>query len=218
MRIPEQNIFWDWNGTLLDDALTSMNTMNRMLEKRSMPLLSLELYKEVFSFPVIEYYQRIGFDFSRESFEQLSVEFIDAYNLALGSAPLARGSREVLEYFDRAGRKNIIVSAMRQDMLEKSVHDKEIGDLFTDILGIDNIYAASKSKTALAYVEKEGLDISDILFVGDTEHDYEVAGEIGCRCILIADGHQSEERLRATGKEVLPSLRALLDADLTINI
>ena len=218
MRIPERTIFWDWNGTLLDDALTCMHTMNHMLERRRMPLLNLELYKEVFSFPDIEYYKKIGFDFNRESFEQLSVEFIDAYNRALGSAPLAGGARDVLEYFRKAGRKNIIVSAMKQEMLERSVHDKEIGDLFTDILGIDNIYAASKSDRALSYVEKEGLEISDILFIGDTEHDYEVAEEIGCRCILIADGHQSEERLRATGTIVLPSLTALLDTFLTKNI
>ena len=91
MRIPEGTIFWDWNGTLLDDALTCMNTMSQMLARRRMPLLNLELYKEVFSFPVIEYYQKIGFDFNRESFENLSIEFIDAYNLALGSAPLAKG-------------------------------------------------------------------------------------------------------------------------------
>ena len=218
MRIPERIIFWDWNGTLLDDARTCMNTMNQMLERRNMPLLNLELYKEVFSFPVIEYYKKIGFDFNRESFKNLSLEFIDAYNLALGSAPLVGGAKKVLEYFKGAGRKNIIVSAMKQDMLERSVHEKKIGNLFTDILGIDNIYAASKSEMAISYVEKEGLDISDILFIGDTEHDYEVAEEIGCRCILIADGHQSEERLRATGTIVLPSLTSLLDAILTKNI
>lgn len=30
-----KNIVWDWNGTLLDDKNTGVNTLNRMLEKGS---------------------------------------------------------------------------------------------------------------------------------------------------------------------------------------
>lgn len=211
MVFSEHTIFWDWNGTLLDDAQTCMDTMNEMLKRRGMPVLNLELYKEVFGFPVYDYYRKIGFDFSRESFEDLSAEFIDAYTNALGSAPLAASAREVLEYFRLAGKQNVIVSAMRKDMLLRSVKGKGIDSYFTEILGIDNIYAASKSEMALKYVKSRKLDTSEIVFIGDTEHDFEVALEIGCRCILIADGHQSEERLRATGAEVLPSLGTLIN-------
>jgi phosphoglycolate phosphatase len=211
MVVSEHTILWDWNGTLLDDAQTCMDTMNEMLKRRGMPVLNMEIYKDVFGFPVYDYYRKIGFDFDRESFEDLSVEFIDAYNHALGSAPLAGSAREVLEYFRAAGKQNVIVSAMKQDMLLKSVKDKGIGNYFADILGIHDIYAASKSEMAMKYVKSRKLDISEIIFIGDTEHDFDVALDIGCRCILIADGHQSEERLRATGAEVLPSLEALIN-------
>lgn len=212
MNLPEPIIFWDWNGTLLDDARTCMDTMNNMLRRREMPELSMELYKEVFGFPVVKYYQKIGFDFSRESFEQLSVEFIDAYHRALASAPLAASAIKVLEHFQQMGKKNIIVSAMKQEMLERSVNEKEITHFFTEILGIDNIYAASKSRRAGEYVRNNQLDTSQIVFIGDTEHDFEVASEIGCRCILVADGHQSAERLEVTGAEVIPALSYLLKA------
>ena len=45
--------------------------------------------------------------------------------------------------------------------------------------------------------------------IGDTNHDFEVARELGIRCILVADGHQSEERLKETGAEVVSSLSEL---------
>ena len=210
--ISEKIIIWDWNGTLLNDAETCLVTMNNILGRRNMPGLTLELYKEVFSFPVIEYYQKIGFDFSKESFEALSVEFIDAYNQALGSAPLVRNAEKILEYFKKAGKENVIISAMKSDMLKKSVAEKGIESYFTNILGIENIYAASKSKLATDYVKKRSLDVDDIVLIGDTTHDYEVAREIGCRCILVADGHQSEERLRTAGVEIIPVLTDLLTA------
>ena len=208
--IQEEIIFWDWNGTLLNDTETCLTTMNHMLRQRNMPEISFDLYKEVFGFPVIDYYRKIGFDFKRESFENLSIEFIEAYNLALGSAPLARGTRRVLAYYKEMGKENIIISAMKQDMLRRSVTEKGVKDYFTTILGIENIYAASKAQIATDFVVQHSIDVRDVVLVGDTTHDYEVAEDIGCRCILITDGHQSEERLRATGAEIVNSITDLL--------
>lgn len=210
MFIKERVIMWDWNGTLLNDAEVCLTTMNAMLELRKLPTISLDTYKEIFSFPVIEYYKKIGFDFQIEGFENLSVEFMDSYTRNLNTAFLVSGVEQVLRLMTDLKKENIIISAMKKDMLHQSVKEKGIESWFKDIMGISNIYAAGKTALALDYVKQRNLSAEDILFIGDTTHDYEVAREIGCRCILIADGHQSEERLKATGAEVLPALTALL--------
>jgi phosphoglycolate phosphatase len=210
--IKESVIFWDWNGTLLDDTEACIATMNGMLSKRNMEVLSLDYYRKVFGFPVIDYYRKIGFDFQRESFEQLSVEFIDAYHTLLADAKLVADAEKVLRYFSGTGKKNIIISAMQQDMLLASVRGKGVQQYFNDIIGIDNIYAGSKSIMARKYVLSQKLSPAEIVFIGDTVHDFEVAVEIGCRCILVADGHQSEERLNHTDAEIVNTLADLLPA------
>jgi phosphoglycolate phosphatase len=210
MKLPEKIILWDWNGTLLNDTVICLDTMNDMLVRRGMPSLSLSLYKEIFGFPVVDYYRKVGFDFSKESFEQLSVEFIDSYNEALVSASLTHGTVEVLDYFQQMGKHNVILSAMQQDMLLKSVADKGLTKYFTDILGIATIYAASKSKIAADYLHNGGFSPENVVLIGDTTHDYEVAKHLACRCILIADGHQTVERLNNTGAEVINTLVDLL--------
>ncbi len=210
MFISQRIIFWDWNGTLLNDTATCLLTMNDMLLRRGMPTLTLDLYKEVFGFPVVDYYRKIGFDFDQESFERLSVEFIDTYNAALGSAQLVSGTIAVLDSFLQLEKRNIIISAMKHDMLLQSVREKGLERYFTDILGIDTIYAASKSAIAIDFVNRNKILPEEVLFIGDTTHDYEVAKEIGCQCILIADGHQTEERLKATGTVVISKLTDLL--------
>ena len=48
-----------------------------------------------------------------------------------------------------------------------------------------------------------------MLLVGDTLHDAEVAQVLGTDCILIADGHQSKERLAQSGLPVVDSLEEL---------
>ena len=42
-----KNVVWDWNGTLLNDVKVGVNTLNDMLGRRGLPLLSVEDYKEL---------------------------------------------------------------------------------------------------------------------------------------------------------------------------
>ena len=46
----------------------------------------------------------------------------------------------------------------------------------------------------------------EVLLVGDTIHDYEVSQEIGCDCLLVANGHQSYERLALLEVDIVNSL------------
>ena len=54
-----ETIIWDWNGTLLDDLEICIRSMNRMLRERKMPPIDKQLYKNIFTFPVREYYEKI---------------------------------------------------------------------------------------------------------------------------------------------------------------
>ena len=46
-----------------------------------------------------------------------------------------------------------------------------------------------------------------LLFIGDTDHDYYVAEAIGADCILVAEGHQSVQKLKQ-----MPGVMAVLDS------
>ena len=69
-------IVWDWNGTLLDDAWLCVDVMNRMLKERGMPLKTLEEYRDLFDFPVKDYYSKLGYDFNSDPFDEIGMEFI----------------------------------------------------------------------------------------------------------------------------------------------
>ncbi|HSH51393.1 MAG TPA: hypothetical protein VK982_06685, partial [Bacteroidales bacterium] len=77
--ISKKLIIWDWNGTLLNDIDACIISMNVMLERRNMKLLDKAMYRKMFTFPVQDYYKSIGFDFLQESFEKLSIEYINLY-------------------------------------------------------------------------------------------------------------------------------------------
>ena len=59
-------VLWDWNGTLLDDVALCVDALNRLLRIYHYPQqYSLAQYREIFGFPIEDYYIRAGFDFSK---------------------------------------------------------------------------------------------------------------------------------------------------------
>lgn len=205
-----QGIIWDWNGTLLNDAGLAVDTMNRMLDKRGLPELSMDRYKSVFTFPVKDYYEKIGFDFREEPFEIPAIEFIEVYNSLVHGCELHSDSFRVLNLFKSSGVKQYILSAMEQDVLNACLKHYQIEQFFECASGLDNFYAASKVENGHRLIKQMNLNSAELVLIGDTVHDFEVASELSCRCILIANGHQSKDVLQATGAVVLDSISQLL--------
>ena len=52
------------------------------------------------------------------------------------------------------------------------------------------------------WVKELNVNRSQILMIGDTEHDFEVAEAIGIDCILLSHGHHNHSRLKKTGVPV----------------
>lgn len=203
-------IIWDWNGTLLNDMQLCVRTMNELLERRQLPLLTIDGYREVFSFPVKDYYEKIGFDFSNEPFEIPAIEFITRYNDQMGGCSLHLDSVNVLRYFNSVGINQFVLSAMRQKELEDNLKLHGVRKYFEHVLGLDDHYAASKIENGHRMIKELNLDPEELVLIGDTVHDFEVAAELGCRCVLIANGHHSREILESTGVLVLDSVSALI--------
>lgn len=205
-----RGILWDWNGTLLNDTELSVQTMNQMLQKRNMQPLSIAGYKDIFSFPVKDYYQKLGFDFVSEPFEIPALEYIDLYNCKVQHCCLHEDALTVLEHFQKQGIRQYILSAMEQQTLNQCLEQQEIIQYFDHVSGLDNYYAASKIQSGQQLISTLNLDANELILIGDTVHDYEVASQLGCRCVLIANGHQSRPILESTGALVIDRVMDLL--------
>ncbi len=197
--IDSKAIIWDYNGTLLDDLSIGVQSINQMLSKRKLPLLSEESYRDVFTFPVKTYYETVGFNFNKEDWDVTAKEFIALYTSLLPDSNIFPEAIQLLSQFKTLGKKQFILSAMEQSMLNDSVKTENIGTFFSEVSGIDNIYASSKIENGKKMIHKHQLAPKEVCLLGDTVHDYEVSQELGCQCILIAAGHQSIEKLKQTG-------------------
>ena len=73
-------------------------------------------------------------------------------------------------------------------------------------MGIDNQYATGKKALGVAWMDEISYDSNEIIMVGDTVHDSEVAEAMAIDCVLVEHGHVSRKRLEKTGRKVISNL------------
>ncbi len=205
------HIIWDWNGTLLNDVELCAGIMNMLLTQESLPNISIQKYKSIFTFPVIDYYKIAGHTFEKTSFEVLGKQFMDEYELQKNNCKLFPGVSELLLELQSKNIQQHLLSAYEQNNLNNILEYFGINNYFQHIFGLDNIYAGGKSHLAqdLAMKIRSNGAAGNILLIGDTIHDYEVAKEINSDCILLSHGHQDEERLLKLGIPVVHDISEL---------
>lgn len=203
------HIIWDWNGTLLNDAWLCVEVMNGMLTERGLPLKTIDAYKELFDFPVRDYYEKLGWDFSIDPFDIVGMEFIVRYNRRQHETRLHAEAASTLARFREMGYRQLILSAREQNELLSEANALGVSEYFDRICGLDDHYAHGKTDVGRRLVDELDVPKDKLLFIGDTRHDAEVAGEIGIDCILIPNGHHSLSRLMKLGVPIISSLEEL---------
>ena len=190
--------------------ILASRAINRLLSERNLKTISRDEYKKVFTIPVKNYYASLGFDFEKESFEEVGKLWMDEYERRKFECKTFTGVIDVLEKVREIGTGQSILSAYSQHTLEEMVEYFGLTKYFTHIVGLDNIYAASKLHLGQQLIKKLGNGKGETLMIGDTEHDFEVAQEMGADCVLLSSGHQDKERLQAFGVPVLNNISELL--------
>lgn len=205
-KILIQNIIWDWNGTLLDDLDLCVGLINTILREFGRQTMGVDVYRELFCFPVIDYYRRIQLDTSPEGFARISRKFISGYNMQVRSCSLHSDVRSFLTRCLKQQIPQAILSAARHDHLEDFVGHFGIRGMFQRVQGIGDIYASGKIESGRKLIRDLDWNPSKTLLIGDTSHDLEVAHDLGLHCLLVSRGHESRSRLLATGAPVVDSL------------
>ena len=184
-----KHIIWDWNGTLIDDAWLCVEILNNILEKRGLNAITIDHYREYFTFPVRDFYVKLGFDFSIEPFETCGMEFIQDFKKRQFDASLYSKIELILDKISKAGCSHSILSAQNQITLNESIKHYQLQSRFKGVNGLDDHYANSKINIGELWIKALNYNPKEVLMVGDTVHDFEVANAMGTDCLLIASGH-----------------------------
>ena len=207
-----KNIFFDFNGTLLDDLQLCVDVEASISKEYGIPLVDKEFYLDNFCFPVKKYYEKAGFDFTKLDYNDISKKFFEGY-LAKEETEtsLHKGVKETLKKLKEEGVKLYCYSASEKGILEKQLRFFEIFEYFDGIIASDNRAAKGKLEYGKEYIDSHNIDTKNTIMLGDTEHDYEVAKALGLIPILVNFGHNSEKVLKALNAPIISSFSDIIE-------
>ena len=187
-------IFWDWNGTLINDAVLSLKTLNRMLSKRGLGEITLDYFRTLEHTPLYSLFETL-FGMERKDFDTYEKEYTLIYNSLSPEIRLNDGAREKLEEYKNQGIRQIILTSTWASSVEDFTARLGVRDYFEEILGAKALEEGNKTGRAKRFMETNGIGKEDIVLIGDSVHDVEVAKELGIETFLVSSGYQAKDIL-----------------------
>ena len=181
-----------------------------MLARRGIPVLTLEKYREIFGFPVRDCYIKLGFDLDVEDWDKVSQEFHGIYKAEAENVKLRHGILAILDSLAGRDKAMSVLSASELSILKDMLAARGIEKYFKNIYGHSDLYGSSKVELGRKLLRDTGIPAEHVMFIGDTDHDYEVARELNCQCILLVGGHQAKERLQKCNCRVVESVNEFI--------
>ena len=180
-----------------------------MLAKRGVKPIAMDFFRDHFAFPCRPFYDMIGMHVEDAEWDALAKEYHDIY--AEQPKELNREAIAALERVKRAGAKQSIISALRQDLLDEVTARTGVAKYMECIYGVDNLDGASKLDRALELMNRIAPPAGEqpnVVLIGDALHDKEVADALKVKCVLCGQGSHAFWRLA----QVAPTGRTLLEA------
>jgi phosphoglycolate phosphatase len=205
-----KHIIWDWNGTLIDDVSLCVHILNSVLTDHGKEKISINQYRKTFFFPVSKFYESLSLPCSGEEYERLAQNYIKKYREEYQGCFLHDHAFETIKCLEMLGVSQSIFSAGMQSDLEEFVNFYGLMEFMTVVDGANNIYAKGKGDRVHDHFIKVSHHADQVLFVGDTLHDAEVATSVGCNALLFEKGHFCEERLRNSPAQSFNNLLEVL--------
>ncbi len=205
-----QHIVWDWNGTLVDDAELCVVILNQILNDYGKMPVDRAFYLDNFSFPVCEYYKSLGLPSCGPEYQEISQRFIEEYRKKHHICKLQKSSVKMLSYIKGCGISQSVLSAGNIADVLDFVEYHKLSDFFTIISGVYHTNATGKSDVAHKHLNQIQACTSEILLIGDTLHDFEIATDLKVDCVLYSKGHNSKNRLLEASNSVINDLEELV--------
>jgi phosphoglycolate phosphatase len=204
-----EHLIFDWNGTLIDDVAAAVAGVNRVRAHQALPAIDIATYRDLFTFPIARFYERLGIDFTQLSFGRLSEIYLGFFNEAIKSCPLHVGAIDVLTWARNSGICISILSASKHDTLMSNLADAGLLGRVNHVFGLEGSEAVGKLDIARRLDIQLGRPGKMALMIGDTDHDVEVALACGWRVSTVSHGHQAAERLAQVHDAVFANFATL---------
>ncbi len=217
-----QTIVFDLDGTLIDSVPVIRVALNHVLAEEKMEPLSIEQVKEIVGFGakwmVTEIHKKRGLQILPEKREELMARYLDAYMANSAEYTMVYdGVYEVLSELKDAG-VNLGVCTNKPGLTTRPVLESlKLDHYFSAMITEDDVeHRKPDGRHVLETIDAMIGNISNSVFVGDSETDMAAAENAGIPAICVTYGYCHVPYADLNAKVLLDDFRDLPQALLTL--
>lgn len=186
-----KNIIFDWSGVVKDAALNQVWVSNYIFNKFGLGPITLSDLRRDWEQPYMNFYKKyLPLGFSREDQSNAYMEAIHHPD-----CPQSDAVPHMVSLIRKCHERGVFLTVVSSDLAEM---------LFPELqhYGLEGVFDTvvtdvhDKSEAVQNIIKKYGLKLEDTYFVGDSNHEIEVAHKIGIQSIAVTWGFTSKERLK----------------------
>lgn len=186
-----KNIILDWSGVVKDTVTSQLWIVNRIFEKYGVDGITLEELKEGWEQPAILFYQKY---LPKEYIEE---ERVKMYRKTVfdENGPKSSAFPGMVDLIKRCKSNGMFLAVVSSDFPETlllEVEEYDLKNAFNEIV----IDAADKLEAVQKVIKDNNLNLQDTFFVGDSNHEIDVAKKVGIKSVAVTWGFTSERKLR----------------------
>lgn len=202
-------VAFDWNGTILADTYAVFAADNEIIKYLGLPPNTFYNFQKYFDVPVIKYFEALGADKKQlhaES-EKIAKIFHDFYEPRAKHVRTRAHARTVLNWLQKQKISAAIFSNHVIESINEQLKRLKIQSYFQGVLANSinhSAYTERTKKTKLEnYINRHKLSPQEVLIVGDTIEEIEIAKELGTMCVAITQGNCATDRLKKAKPDYL---------------
>ncbi|MBI5126434.1 MAG: HAD family hydrolase [Candidatus Taylorbacteria bacterium] len=187
-----KNIIFDWSGVVRDTVTNQMWIVNHIFKKYGVKEITTEEFRENWRQPPALFYQKYlpeGYDEAERSklFQELQLD---------KDCPAATQFPEVVQLIHKCKDKGYFLTVVSSDFPETLLPEVKG-------YGLENVFskivtdANDKLEPVQTIIKENNLHLEDTFFVGDSNHEIDVAKQVGIKSVAVTWGFTSEQKLRS---------------------
>ncbi|OGD89996.1 hypothetical protein A2Z54_01100 [Candidatus Curtissbacteria bacterium RIFCSPHIGHO2_02_39_8] len=202
-------VAFDYNGTLIADTWPILEGVNKVLKAFGKKPVSHKEFLEHFDVPVSIAYKNHGLDPDsiEDGHQKISQIFHPFYEDRVAKIRTRANARKVLEYLKEKGVKSIVFSNHTQYGVSKQLRRLSLEPYLAAVIANPERHTAlvqrSKEEKLKDYLSVKKLHPDEILIVGDTIEEVQIARNLGAIVCSITHGNCSTARLKAAKPDYL---------------
>jgi len=205
-----KNIIFDWSGVVRDTMDCHLWIVNKMFEKYNIHKLSFGEYRENWQQPYMLFYNKYVPNMTIEEENILYKEASSDKDCPKSTA--YSGMVELVKKLKERGCFLAIVSSDNKETILPEFKEFGLENIFEDI----EIEVHDKLDSVVNIIKKRNLNKDNTYFVGDSNHEIEVAKATGIKSVAVTWGFATAKNLKSGDPDfIVNNVKELEDILLT---